>query len=358
MSEIIEFKEDGTPVNPAKAGKLRKARIKRLEDAGATVEDYIRETWEIIRMSDEVFDKWVLKEKEVTDSLAEGDNIPEKKVVKEPLDEKAAQKRIDELEKRIDELSAEKGFSQEVLDAALEKKLHELGLYGKPRTTEQDMSVFDKVVKTLDSLTARNEQTSGYRGAQPILRDEVDEDDVLDEDVHFFAYGSRYSIYGDKRRGQDIRTPYGTPIRFNPTIRMVRNQGSRFDKSILAVCAAKVSSRKELEFLRSHTLFGFKFHESVNNVAAVDVQMAEILTSVAQELGSMTQHHVIQRAQQMGIPLDQNPDVVRRRLIDAISKERMKADSGQRAHPTASAVMRGENGMDIPVALPDEFVKV
>jgi hypothetical protein len=344
----MEFDENGVPSNLGLAGKVRKSRIQELADAGMNVSDEMRTGWDLVRIPQDEFELMVDKEREITESLSEQESQSPKPVKAKELSPEDQEKRIKELEEKLAKLSEAPQVTQETLDSIVEKKLLEMGLHGKTRDTETDLKLFKAVTDQLSEFSRQNQQSQGYQSARPVARAQVDVEDVLDEPVHFFAYNSQYAIFGDKRMGQEIHTPYGTPIKFKRSIRMVRNPGSsRYDKSILSVCEAKIHSKKEMEFLKTHSLFGVKFFETANEAASVSVELAEVMGSVANEVAGLTQHQVVSRAKTMNLPMDQSVDVVKRALIDAIAKQRMeKLGKANPARMTQSMRMVDLNNPD------------
>lgn len=322
-------------VNYAVLGKKRKQRIAKLEAHGVPIKEEWRNQWDLANMEDEAF-QLLLEDEGDDDALT-----PEMKLY------------IENLEKKVDEL-ANAGINESAIDALVEKKIKEvMAAQSKGDPSETVIKGITEALNNLSETTARSQP---YQTSRPITREQVDVDDVLDEDVYFFAYRSQYTILGDKRQGQDIRNPYGMPIKFAPSFRTVKNKASRYDKSVIAVCSAKISSKKILAFLESHTLFNVTFFKNAKQAATVDSHLAEILASVAQEVSGLTQHEVITRARSMGITMDQNTDVVKRALIEAVSQQRVRAASTKTSniHPTANMIVADDEGKnEKTVALPD-----
>ena len=351
---MSEQKNEGG-FNYAVAGRVRKARIKALKEVGATITDEMEVGWVLANMSEDEFQAYLAKEAEVTEGLKIAEQASSQTSASaEPLTPEQSEARIRDLEAKLEAFMNQNApaLDQNMVDLIVEKRLHELGLHGKPRDNEQDMKVFKDITKTLESVAERIESNQPSR---PKVRIQVDPDDVLPEPIHFFAYRSEYFVHGDKRQGQDISTPYNASIKFKPSIRLIKSGSSRYDKSVISVCEAKILSRKEAEFLRSHTLYGIAFYENVGDAASVDIRLVDIMSSVSAEINAMTQHQVIQRASAAGLPMDKNIDLVKKKLIEQVAHQRLQAITNKKydIHPTASMLVT-ENGKEMQIAIPEQ----
>ena len=235
-------------------GKLRKKRINALKAVDAPITEDYKKTFVLADMPDEEWEKFLNKEAEAAQQRkdqAETDNQneaaradQEKKFGEEPTEKSA---REIELENEIEQLKAAKQeekptLNQDLLNKVLEYVIQKEGFQEKKMTSNDEMGVLKQVTDTLALVTQQQQRTTS---AIPVAREQIDPSDVLDEPVFYFAYKSQYSIFGDKRQGQDLKTPYGTPIKFEKELRMVKNKNSRYEKEILAVCKAKVLSRRK-----------------------------------------------------------------------------------------------------------------
>tara|TARA_R110000824_G_scaffold326704_4_gene513647 strand:+ start:307 stop:1149 length:843 start_codon:yes stop_codon:yes gene_type:complete len=168
--------------------------------------------------------------------------------------------------------------------------------------------------KILETMVDTN-YTGGAREMMgPVSLENIDQDDFLETPATFFSYSFTFTVFGDKRFGRDVKTPYSKPIRFEHTFRTTKKGTSRYDKTTLSLCTAKIYSKKEVEWIRNHTLYGIKFYENIGEVQDIDVQLANKMVAVNNMLNSMTQHEVIARAKLEGITISNNLDQTRKAL--------------------------------------------
>jgi len=169
------------------------------------------------------------------------------------------------------------------------------------------------------------------KGATTLLaQDQVDYNDYLEVPVKFFSYSSYYGVYDDLRGGQSVATPFGRPILFKPYQRYhTKGNGNTFEATTICVCQAVIHSKKEVEFMRTHTRFGIKFWENAEQARNADRTLIERSSDVLARLNNMTQHHVIERAKaykELGYPIEMSNDVLslKKQLADVMLKEETK----------------------------------
>lgn len=144
------------------------------------------------------------------------------------------------------------------------------------------------------------------------------EDDWLDEPVIFFAFSMRYSIHSDRRKGQEVLPPF-RPIKFTPLIRHKR-PGRGKEVEVVSVSSVKVQSKKEVEYLRNHSLFGIYFYENMENAMNVDSSWAHKMVEAQRSLARLSDMQIVARAKQEGISVSQSPEKMRRELSEILAK--------------------------------------
>ena len=346
-------------LSPMQLGKIRKKRINLLKAAGIEVAQEYTETFLLAEMPEDEFNRILSKDAEIK-SIEADQEITDKK--NEEAEAEAEQRfgekppvkseRERELELEIEKLKLEKQankpeLSQDIMDKVLAHVQSEMGIAGRKTNTLQDMELLDRVTQTLAAVTQQNQQTNGM--AIPIARDQIDINDVLDEPIYYFAYKSQFALFGDKRMGQDLRTPYGTPIKFHKEFRIIKNKGSRFEKSVIAVCKAKIVSQKEHKFMEEHSLKDILFFEDINTASNLQAAFAEVLSQVSTEIMNYTQHQVLERARDLKIAMNADVTVVKRELVQTIAKERFDRQQVEKnaihtTHPTATMELSNDKG--------------
>jgi hypothetical protein len=185
----------------------------------------------------------------------------------------------------------------------------------------------DDVLKKLDKLVNKKEDEGNV----------LDLDDLLDEPIFFFSYGSSITLFDDRRRGQRVPPPFGAPVRFTPSYRTKQVSVSQKDVKIVHVCGVKVTSRKVAEWLRAHTLFNIRFFEQIGAARAIDSYLADKMTEAANSLTSLTPIDIINRAKLLGVPISKDIDEMRRGIIMKIAEREIKVENDRAATFAMSA---------------------
>jgi hypothetical protein len=196
-----------------------------------------------------------------------------------------------------------------------------------PEQVKMVDELVDKKMKERETKPIIIDTSKQDKGARVYPVDELPKDDYLEDPVVFFAYSYYYSIFGDKRKGQLVSTPFNRPVKFKVLFRSQKRD--RLDKGAdtVTVSQAIINSKKEVEWLRQHSLYGIKFFESIKKAQSVDVTLAEKMVEVSAMVSSMDDVHVVDRANKAGIEID-TPDIsyLRQSLTKKLAEEAIAVD--------------------------------
>lgn len=129
---------------------------------------------------------------------------------------------------------------------------------------------------------------------------EVDVDDVLPQEqwVTFISHRVRYVIVDDKRHGQTIKAPIDKiAFKYNST-KQVKN-GKETD--LINLCTYTCKSKKELEWLYNHSLFGVMFFNNISDALDADSDKASRMVKHLLALKGAGQHSLVTLAKERGI---------------------------------------------------------
>lgn len=185
----------------------------------------------------------------------------------------------------------------------------------------------DEKIKQRESKPIIIDTSKQDRGTRVYPVEELPKGDYLEDPVVFFAYSYYYSIFGDKRKGQLVSTPFNRPIKFKVLYRSQRRDRLNKGAETVTVSQAAISSKKEVEWLRQHSLYGIKFFESIKKVQNVDVTLAEKMVEINAMVSSMDDVHVVDRARKAEIEID-TPDIsyLRQALTKKLAEQAIVAD--------------------------------
>lgn len=147
--------------------------------------------------------------------------------------------------------------------------------------------------------------------------------DLLEKSVVFWSQGFQYVIGDDRKNGRAIPAPLGV-VDFKADSSKRRQVGK--EQHMLIMSKHICQSKKELEFLRNHTMFGIRFFEKLDDIESVDVRYASLIAKYAQGLRNMDAVRVFDQARQLQIPIStDNPDTMRVILAQHYAKQDVAA---------------------------------
>lgn len=161
-------------------------------------------------------------------------------------------------------------------------------------------------------------------------------DDVLEKPAVFFSYRNEYFLYSDFRENREVICPGGIEgengkmkpgrIAFKTIIRQ-RRRTENGDR-LICVSSAKIESKSQYEFLKKHSRFGIDFFESLSDVnGEYDPMWAQKIQDAANSIAKMRDIDIISECTRRGIPLGQDVQQMRKRLIDTIARSYVDAGS-------------------------------
>lgn len=238
---------------------------------------------------------------------------------------------------QLTETQAEKavesgGLSPEAKKALAEQKkeLDELKeLVGKLSKTHNesqssagDSSVIETVIREMRNKT--DSEIYGERGEKYV--DEVDQDieDVLTEGVSFFAHQGGYVIVDDLRSGRKVATPFREPIIFNHfKTKMV---GSGKDLSIENMCRYTSNSKKEVEWLRTSSFYGWKIFDDSKVVTSAHAKMATHISRFLTGARVMQKEQLFKACENLGIAMSTDIENMRLQYSQILAEKEIEKE--------------------------------
>lgn len=254
--------------------------------------------------------------------------VTKQNIVTEVVDKKETIK-IEEhhVDEEIPSLGDTVEIPRDVLEVLLSKAKEK-----KSGTDKQGEDKFEYAIKKLtEAFENQGNSANKYLGGRPIDIHEIDSDDVLDVPAVFFAHSVSYMIYDDRRNGRVISTPYRRPFKFKKVIRNVTTVPGSRTPVYLSISAVFVNSKKEVEWLKKHSLFGIKFFEKMGDAKDISAEMQDKLVSAWNIVSSFDEHSIVQRCAREGIVVDtMDMNEMRRRLAKKMASNMMR-DANERA---------------------------
>lgn len=209
-----------------------------------------------------------------------------------------------------------------------------------------------KIMAEISTLKEKINVPVSFVQANPleakVSHSSFDRNDVLEEPAVFFTYSYGYAVMDDCIFGHPIPSPYDRPFLFKHLYRKEKfNGGDKNRKEYLYVSAVQVYSKKEAHWLRSHSLFKIKFFEQIGDAERVDVAFQEKLVEVSNELSTMNEHQIVQRAINEGITPSSDIIKMKRQLINVLAERRIQ-DNRQRTSEAVRRTYSDAEHADVP----------
>lgn len=173
--------------------------------------------------------------------------------------------------------------------------------------------------------------------------DELRDDDFLREPAVYYCYSSRYAIWGDKRKGQNVSTPYSRPFIFRSIIRHTQPSKSGRGQEVISVSRCEVLTRREDEFLKTHTLYGIKFFRNMKDVNDSEIHLAERMLEFAGMVKNLNDQQVVLRCKREGVSQSPDIDSMRSALIKRLAENAEQDAKKRKIHKLEKAVESRES---------------
>lgn len=183
------------------------------------------------------------------------------------------------------------------------------------------------------AIAKASKKDTGRRGDRTaISEEEIPVEDIMEDPADFWAWGSGWGIYSEKRGGHSVMPPYRMPINFKHSYTQIKGSGK--EKQVVYICAFQTRSRKVAEWLRKSNLFGVKFFEDLGSVDSVDMSEAQKYVDAATSISGLGQMDIIEKAKALGVKPSEDLEATKMQVISKIV-ESGEAEAQARGKQTA-----------------------
>ena len=155
---------------------------------------------------------------------------------------------------------------------------------------------------------------------------DLDPADVLPQNewVTFIQHSVGTVIVDDLRNGKPVRVPFGKIEFTYESTKAVKNGK---EHEVHNFCKYTCKSKKELQWLRGHSLYNIIFFENIKGAMSTDASKAMKLATVVRGLSSMGSHDIIHMAKSYGIEMHENVNAMRGEIALKLVEEQMKDEA-------------------------------
>jgi len=181
----------------------------------------------------------------------------------------------------------------------------------------------------VDGFAMKEGNRNGVVNRRTYTKDTLPLEDILEKPVMFFAFCNTTIIFDDVvKGGLTINAPYH-PIVFNPYLRY--EQPGQKGK-IITQCMALVWSKKQVEFVRNHSLFSIEYFEKLSDATNYSVDLIDKVVAAYERVKHLNEFQVKQKCIEMNINIDtQDFKVLRKKIAHVMAQDIQKAEDFSRA---------------------------
>lgn len=210
------------------------------------------------------------------------------------------------------EAKKQEGLTKEEIDKYVDERLKEI----KGGNSNQDL------IEAIKSLKGEDVRDMKY-----VPEQYIDENDRMDEPAVFFCYKSGYLIVDDVRDGHPVKTPFGNRIWFKYEASKKRQKGK--ETNHIHIAKYSTYSKKEAEWLRSHSMFGVMFFDRLGEADDETAFKSALIATYYDAYRNANATQLITYCQEMGIEPKDDPQTMRIALAERRAVEDMRNQKGR-----------------------------
>jgi hypothetical protein len=175
----------------------------------------------------------------------------------------------------------------------------------------------DAITQVINAINKKSDQDKyGDTGQNYIAQDDMDPEDRLEEGVSFYCHSGGYLIVDDKKDGRYVATPFRNVLMF--TVFKTTKTGTGRDTTTNTVSRYVSHSKKEVEWLRASSFYGWKIFDDIKIATSAHAKLAEAISRNLTAAKSMTTGTLITECKALGI--SQSTDLANMRLLYATER--------------------------------------
>lgn len=191
----------------------------------------------------------------------------------------------------------------------------------------QSPQIVEMLANALGSLNAKQRQDE-IDFDEGISEDQIPVDDYVEEGVRFCAPFVGYVISDDRRKGMIVKLPYNKKsIFFEHAATRITQTGKYNNTHPFSVYVSK--SKKEIEWLRSHSLYNITFYETSTEAVNADAAKAARLSVIMNSIKDYELPDLMSVAKQYGVPITEDASIMKHNLAFVILEKEMNAEIEQ-----------------------------
>jgi len=214
------------------------------------------------------------------------------------------------------------------------------------KETSNSGKAMEMIAEALDKLNNKSNDkpvaaVGQYSFDTGYTESDIDEDDVLDREdwVTFVSHQMMNVIVDDKRHGRSVRAPFDKIVFKYVSTRQVKNGN---ETEIYQISAYTCRSKKELEWLRNHSMFNITFYDKIESALTESSKRASRIGQIMMVLKNMNQNELISMAKQNGLAIGTDINILRGSLATFMMDQEETKQKGAVAQTLAEQQLEAD----------------
>jgi len=257
---------------------------------------------------------------------AGSEGTPEEK--KTVVDTGISAEQYEEQQKKIEELQSQLGSLIELQSAPA-------------NVPNSDLGSVDAITQVINAINKKSdEEKYGGDGRNYVSQDDMDPEDRLEVGVSFYCHAGGYLIVDDLRDGRPVATPFRNALMF--TTFKTTKTGTGRDTKTETVSRYVSYSKKEVEWLRGSSFYGWKIFDDIKVATSAHAKLAELINKNLTAAKAMLTGTLITECKALNI--SQSTDLANMRLLYATTKaeEQLQAAEQKLLLRSRNAAIEGQ----------------
>lgn len=179
-----------------------------------------------------------------------------------------------------------------------------------------------------NAISSINKKQVEINYEEGVAEEQIPEDDFVKEGVRFCAPFVGYVIVDDKRKGLIVKLPYNKKsIIFEYGSTRKTQTGKYENTHSYSVYTSK--SKKEIEWLRNHSLYNITFYETSTEAANAKAAESLRLASIMSHIKEYELHDLMSVAKDYNIKITEDAAIMRQNLAFAILEKEIEKEREQ-----------------------------
>jgi hypothetical protein len=181
----------------------------------------------------------------------------------------------------------------------------------------------DVIAAAVEGVLKAKSQVENYEGG--IQEEQIPADDYDPKGVRFCYPSAGYVLTDDIRQGRVVNLPYNKKVIFFECAAEKHIKQGKYNE-IAYVSTYTSHSKKEIEWIRKHSLYGAVIFESANEAMNQKAILASKIAKIMEVVQNYTYPDLLKRCDEYGVTKSEDPAILRANLAYKMADKQADED--------------------------------